>query len=452
MVLDVKRAHFHAPATRQIFVELPPEDALAGRADVVGELLMSMCGTRDAAHNWEAAYSDYLDQLGFLRGTASSCHYYHPDSKLRLLVHGDDFVAVGYEDEVRAWESKMQAKYPCVTQMIGQEDEHEKELKVLGRWIRLTPDGVEIEIDAKYIQEAIDAYDLGDAKSVATPATREEEEDKEDRQQLLRRRILAEECPVADIGKDQQAAVRGEPIDEYAQRRLRSVAALLNYIMPDRPDLLYGTKELLRAVSAPGAHDETRVKRILRYLLGSRRRCISIPWDNDLESITVYVDSDFAGCRTTRRSTCGGCIAWAGALVKSWSKTMSTLALSTGEAELGATVKGAAEAEGVQSVLRDFAIEASIVLKSDASAAIGITKRLGLGKVRHLATGDLWIQQRVHQKRLEIEKLPGEVNPSDAMTKGLDRVRLDKLMELIGVRSPLPATTPSFARIHNSSS
>ena len=65
-----------------------------------------------------------------------------------------------------------------------------------------------------------------------------------------------------------------------------------------------------------------------------------------------------------------------------------------------------------------------------------------VGKVRHLATGDLWIQQRVHQKRLEIEKLPGEVNPSDAMTKGLDRVRLDKLMGLIGIRTPQQTTAP----------
>ena len=93
-------AHFHAPACRDLFVELPPEDALVARGDVVGHLVMSMYGTRDAAHNWEAAYSEYLAQLGFRRGQASSRHYYHPTSKVRILVHGDDFVAVGYEDRL----------------------------------------------------------------------------------------------------------------------------------------------------------------------------------------------------------------------------------------------------------------------------------------------------------------------------------------------------------------
>ena len=60
MVLDVKRAHFHAEATRRIFIELPPEDAMTDKPDVVGELVMSLYGTRDAAYNWEAAYSGYL--------------------------------------------------------------------------------------------------------------------------------------------------------------------------------------------------------------------------------------------------------------------------------------------------------------------------------------------------------------------------------------------------------
>ena len=49
--IDVKRAHFHAMATRRLFIELPAEDARSSEADVVGELVMSLYGTRDAAFN-----------------------------------------------------------------------------------------------------------------------------------------------------------------------------------------------------------------------------------------------------------------------------------------------------------------------------------------------------------------------------------------------------------------
>ena len=63
------------------------------------------------------------------------------------------------------------------------------------------------------------------------------------------------------------------------------------------------------------------------------------------------------------------------------------LALSSGESELAAT-----EGFGLQSILGDFDLCGHVAVKSDATAAIGMVHRLGLGKVRHLAVGDLWIQ------------------------------------------------------------
>ena len=82
---------------------------------------------------------------------------------------------------------------------------------------------------------------------------------------------------------------------------------------------------------------------------------------------------------------------------------MATLALSTGEAELGATVRGMAEGEGICAILADFQLDSRLRLPSDASAAVGITQRLGLGRVRHLAVSDLWVQQRVRQGAATVE-------------------------------------------------
>ena len=128
-------------------------------------------------------------------------------------------------------------------------------------------------------------------------------------------------------------------------------------------------------------------------------------------------------------------------MIKAWSKTLSTLALSTGEAELGAVVKGLTEAEGIVSLLVDFGIGLKIRLRSDASAAIGIAQRAGLGKVRHLAVSDLWIQQRIKHGGVGIEKLCGDVNPSDLMTKGLDGPRITKLLKLMGLIVPVSEGT-----------
>lgn len=70
---------------------------------------------------------------------------------------------------------------------------------------------------------------------------------------------------------------------------------------------------------------------------------------------------------------------------------------------------------------------------TDATAAIGIARRRGLGKVRHLATADLWIQDRVRKKDFALEKVPGADNPADILTKNVGRDILIKHMENLGL-------------------
>ena len=173
----------------------------------------------------------------------------------------------------------------------------------------------------------------------------------------------------------------------------------------------------------------------------------TVPFEPLGESLTIFVDSNFAGCIETRESTSGGCILWASSMIKPWSKTQATIALSSGEAELGAVVKGATEALGMQAFLKDLGHDVKLHITSDATAAIGMVKREGLGRVRHLATADLWVQQRVRSGDIAVSKVPGADNPSDICTKGVDKGTIEKhLVNLMMVpaagRHPLaPALT-----------
>ena len=89
------------------------------------------------------------------------------------------------------------------------------------------------------------------------------------------------------------------------------------------------------------------------------------------------------------------------------------------EAEYYAALKGASQALGFQSVLRDIGLCTSVTLFSDSSAARGIIHRAGLGKLRHLETGYLWLQAAVANKRLQVRKVNGTENPADLFTKFL---------------------------------
>ena len=89
-------------------------------------------------------------------------------------------------------------------------------------------------------------------------------------------------------------------------------------------------------MSKPTVLDEEKLKRLLRFYRGRPREAIFFQKGDDLNVVKVFVDADFAGCPTSRRSTCGGSIMWGGGMLKAWSKTLSTLALSSGESELAA--------------------------------------------------------------------------------------------------------------------
>ena len=56
-----------------------------------------------------------------------------------------------------------------------------------------------------------------------------------------------------------------------------------------------------------------------------------------------------------------------------------------------------------------------------------------MGRVRHLATADLWIQQRVKAKQLQLFKLPGQNNPSDLMTKYKSAPDIARFLKMLGI-------------------
>ena len=112
----------------------------------------------------------------------------------------------------------------------------------------------------------------------------------------------------------------------------------------------------------------------------------------------------------------------------------TTIALSNGEAELGGIGSGIAEALGFQSLARDLGWNYDIQVHSDASAAVGIARRRGLGKVRHLEVTDLWVQEQVRSKKVSLVKVAGDSNPADALTKYVDKGKLHKALDLMSMK------------------
>jgi hypothetical protein len=219
--------------------------------------------------------------------------------------------------------------------LAGDKDDLQ-ELSVLYRVLRWMPDGVCAEADPRH-QEILVAQLIEDLKSLSTPGVKgkaekeEEEEEKEEEEEVSEEDLTAEEVSM-----------------------YRSGAARANYYLSlDRADIAFAARELCRRMACPTRKELDPLVRVARCLMGAPRVVYWFVWQPEVDLRTV-VDTDFAGCAVTRRSTSGGCAMRGVHLIKHRSATQKAVTLSSGAAELCGIVQGTADALWIQSLGRDL--------------------------------------------------------------------------------------------------
>ena len=377
-LLDVKRAYFNASCSEgePTYVQLPPEDPDAAKG-MCGLLLKHMYGTKKAAEAWQLEYSATLKAMGFKQGVASPCVFVHKQRSIVTSVHGDDFTNRGSKEDLDWMETELEKKYELSKGgRLGPGPDDAKEGTVLNRVVRWTADGLEYEADPRQAEKLVADLGLNGANSIATPGARPTNE--------------------------QPAAAQA--LESKLHTPFKSHAARGNYLASDRPDVQFSAKEICRFMSTPTDNGDNALKKLGRYLIGRPRLVMKLPWQEASE-ITVYTDTDWAGCPRTRKSTSGGCIKLGCHTIKTWSSTQPSVSLSSGEAEFYGVVKGAGIGLGYQSLLRDLGYDLPMTLYTDSTAAMGVCNRQGLGQLRHIATHTLWVQEKVQEKAFTLRKV-----------------------------------------------
>ena len=390
MFIDVRKAHLYGEVPDDVYayIELPGEAGKQGRC---GRLKKWLYGMRPAAGAWEKHFSTRLGQMGFVKGRAAPTVFYNREREARCVVHGDDFTFSGEAEVLGEIEKAMKDTYELkVRGVMGDEPHDDKQIVILNRTLAWKEDRLEYKPDSKHVQEILKYFDLDETSKGLDVA-------------------IVKDAEVAKDERDYE--LHGKVATEF-----RALAARANYLSLDRPDIQFATKEICRSMARPTASGMAKMKRLARYLLQHPQA--TIEYDGRGEGgIQVYTDSDWAGCRKSRRSTSGGIMLVDGGCVKNWSSTQATIAQSSGEAEYYAVVRAAAEALGMKSIMMDLGWHADIRLWIDSSAAKSIASRVGLGKVRHMEVKFLWLQEVVKDKRVALRKIAGSRNPGDVLTK-----------------------------------
>lgn len=185
----------------------------------------------------------------------------------------------------------------------------------------------------------------------------------------------------------------GDVLGPNEKTMFRALAARCTYLNLDRPDVMLSDKELCRDFASPTKDSTTTSKRLVQYVVTRPRIVWEFFFEDQAREIDTFSDTDFGGCMRTRRSTSGGVAGLGSHVVKVWSNTQTTVALSSAEAGLTGICQAAGEGLGLHVLYHDLGLPLFLRVHSGASAAIWICRRRGLGRARHLAMADLSFQR-----------------------------------------------------------
>ena len=115
-----------------------------------------------------------------------------------------------------------------------------------------------------------------------------------------------------------------------------------------------------------------------------------------------------------------------------WCKTQAIVSLSSAEAELYGLVRASAECLGLMSVYGDLGTQVGGQVLGDASAALAVIARRGVGRIRHLDTNLLWVQEKSASGQIKYTKVDGKLNGSDLFTKALSWHDIERHVEAMG--------------------
>ena len=412
------RRHLHsilaaaAAATADLYM-YPPKEFYNPEDNIVWKLLKAIYGLRSSPKAWQKHLSEVLQQIGLHRSTAEPNIYMTTTRNCFVLACVDDLLFLGEEETVNKIFKAIQQQLllrPAGTLSPG------NTVAFLGSKAGTLP--IE-EITTRLACQMSMLQHFWQKQNYKTASQHQH--------------------PAHRLWKQQQqTTIKFFSTEEHSQYR-RAVGKLQRMTYT-RPDISYATKELARALQQPTTADQQKLKHLLRYIKGTKdykqiiRPTVKIP-AKAIPDINVYVDSDWAGCPTTRRSTTGFLITLLGTTINYGSRTQATIALSSAEAELYAINTGATEALHIRSLLIELLSinKINIKIHTDSSSGKSMATRIGSSrKAKHIELKHLFIQQLISHDYVRLIKIHTNDNPADILTKYVSTETLQRHLHQAG--------------------
>jgi transposase InsO family protein len=398
--MDVKTAFLHGKIEETIYVEQPTGYEQQGKVCL---LRKGLYGLKQAPRMWYKTLHDFLVESGFHR-TQADHSVFVTDAGINGLivtVYVDDLKIIGRDKQaIQRLKNALSERFDMtdlgpISYYLGMSVRRDR----AARTITLSQAG--------YLQKVLHKFGFDEAKPAATPME-------------------------SGICLEKETIQMAEA--ETVQRYQAAIGSLMYAMTISRPDIAFAVSTVSQFAQNPNDSHWKAVKRVFRYLRGTLDQGITFGKSDD--GLIGYSDADWAGDRTTRKSTSGYIFMMYGGPVSWSSKRQTTVALSTCEAEYIAMTQAAKEATWLRILLTELGVSKTGPVKIfvDNQGAIALAKNPEFHtRTKHIDIQYHYVRQEVENERIQLGFTDTGSMLADCLTKPLPRIKLERFMNGISM-------------------
>ena len=406
---DVSNAFLNSKMDRDVYMQWPPgyENTLPKRKNTVIKLLKALYGLHQASRLWQKTLYEVLSKIGFLPCKTESGVLYKksPEGKFgaMMTIWVDDVGLLCMNDKIRVDVEKILKDHFSISSegllslyvgIVVEKDPN-------GKWINLH--------QGPYHEKSVKKFIPEDYTVLSVPAN-------------PNKRLTKLDSPVTQSDKD-----------KVVYPYMNATGTQLYSAICTRPDIFYQTINLAKFNNNPGQEHVKASEDLFRYLKGTPNLGIKYTkpkfFDGKIE-IRAFVDSDWAGCVDTRRSTIGFIIQIAGGPVSWKSKTIKTIAQSSCEAEFMGLTEVCRELMWLCNFLEELgvAFHTPKIYCDSQSAIYWSEDPIEHARNKHMEVKYYYVRDCVAQEKVRIFKILTTYQCADLLTKPLGKQIFDRLV------------------------
>jgi len=404
--MDVKTAFLNGVLEEEIYMECPEGLEEKIPQGMVCRLVKAIYGLRQSPRTWYQKIHEFFLAHGFIRSTQDYSLYVNYERRVLVLVYVDDLVLAAAEVEQIEWiKAALTNTFEMgdlgeLTTYLGLDISRNR-----NQWL-LTLD------QTKYIDKILNRHRMQDARPSLTP--------------------LDPNTRLVSNSKVTRADPESQLLDFEVYQS--AMGSLMYAMLGTRPDIAYAVGLISQFNHSPEPEHWVAVKRIFRYLVGTRE--LKIQYGSSNESGT-YSDADW-GSGQDRKSVGGFVFLLNGGAVSWASKKQTSIALSTTEGEYMAMTQASKEIIWLQELFQELGALAHIDqisrLYGDNQGALALACNPEYhARTKHIDIQYHFVRELVMGKKIYLEYCPTTDMIADIMTKALPRTTHEKHSTAMGM-------------------